>query len=440
MKGLLSVWVLGFVFCTLSYGNSHAETKEEIVIAAKDTLSCHILGSVENGLIIISADVDLKGCVCKLPKGITLLFKNGVIRNGTLSGCMTKIECKGKAFDRVTIEGSWNVPEISTRLFADLSYENSLRDVVALAHPKVKNRIVIEKGEYKVSAGKKSATCISLCSNTDLMMNGTIRLVPNGLKSYNIILAKGKNINIGGKGTIIGDKYTHTGTEGEWGMGVRLHKAVNATVSGLTIKDCWGDCIYVGGNSKNVLIENCTLDNGRRQGISITKADSVTIRQCSISNVGGTAPEYAIDIEPNKGDTVDHVLIEKVAVKNCQGGIMATRSLKKSVEGKPLSWIGSVELRCCNTSAKRKFPASFKGCDCLFVSNCKIVSTHANPAIRTQSVRQVRIVENTIIDKPDLLSKAKRSAKKLLQRGDAELISIEGAKIQKVNANRIITK
>ncbi len=440
MKGLLSIWILGFVFCTQSYGNSRAETKEEVAIAAKDTQPYDILGSAANGRIVINDDVDLKGDVCRLPKGMTLLFRKGVIRNGTLSGCMTKIECKGKAFDRVTIEGSWNVPEISTRLFADLSYENSLRDVVALAHPKVKNRIVIEKGEYKVSAGKKSATCISLCSNTDLMMNGTIRLVPNGLKSYNIILAKGKNINIGGKGTIIGDKYTHTGTEGEWGMGVRLHKAVNATVSGLTIKDCWGDCIYVGGNSKNVLIENCTLDNGRRQGISITKADSVTIRQCSISNVGGTAPEYAIDIEPNKGDTVDHVLIEKVAVKNCQGGIMATRSLKKSVEGKPLSWIGSVELRCCNTSAKRKFPASFKGCDCLFVSNCKIVSTHANPAIRTQSVRQVRIVENTIIDKPDLLSKAKRSAKKLLQRGDAELISIEGAKIQKVNANRIITK
>ena len=440
MKGLLSIWILGFVFCTQSYGNSRAETKEEVAIAAKDTLSYDILGSAANGRIVINDDVDMKGDVCRLPKGMTLLFRKGVIRNGTLSGCMTKIECKGKAFDRVTIEGSWNVPEISTRLFADLSYENSLRDVVALAHPKVKNRIVIEKGEYKVSAGKKSATCISLCSNTDLMMNGTIRLVPNGLKSYNIILAKGKNINIGGKGTIIGDKYTHTGTEGEWGMGVRLHKAVNATVSGLTIKDCWGDCIYVGGNSKNVLIENCTLDNGRRQGISVTKADNVTIRRCSISNIGGTAPGYAIDIEPNKGDSVDHVLIDNVVVKNCLGGIKATRSLKQTNEGKPLSWIGSVEVRYCDTSAQKKFPALFKGCDSLYVSNCKIVSSNAKPAILTKNVDHVCVVENTLVDRSDLLSKAKRFAKKVLQRGSVELISIEGAKFQKVNANRIITE
>lgn len=384
MKGLLSVWVLGFVFCTLSYGNSHAETKEEVAIAAKDTLSYDILGSAANGRIVINDDVDLKGDVCRLPKGMTLLFRKGVIRNGTLIGSMTKIACTGKAFDKVTIKGSWDVPEISTELFADLSYENSLRDVVALAHPEVENRIVIEKGEYKVRAVKGSATCISVCGNTDLILNGTVRLTPNDLKSCNVILAEGKNINITGKGTIIGDKHTHTGTEGEWGMGIRLHKAINATVSGLTIKDCWGDCIYVGGNSRNVLIEDCKLDNGRRQGISVTKADYVTIRRCSISNVGGTAPGYAIDLEPNKGDSVDHVLIENVVVKNCLGGIKATRSLKQTNEGKPLSWIGSVKVRNCDTSASKKFPALFKGCDSLFVSNCKIVSSNAKPAILTK--------------------------------------------------------
>lgn len=440
MKGLLSIWILGFVFCTQSYGNSRAETKEEVAIAAKDTLSYDILGSAANGRIVINDDVDLKGDVCRLPKGMTLLFRKGVIRNGTLIGSMTKIACTGKAFDKVTIKGSWDVPEISTELFADLSYENSLRDVVALAHSEVENRIVIEKGEYKVKAAKGSATCISVCGNTDLILDGTVRLAPNDLKSCNVILAEGKNINITGKGTIIGDKHTHTGTEGEWGMGIRLHKAINATVSGLTIKDCWGDCIYVGGRSKNINIENCTLDNGRRQGISVTKADYVTIRRCTISNVGGTAPGYAIDIEPNKGDSVDHVLIENVVVKNCLGGIKATRSLKQTNEGKPLSWIGRVKVRNCETSASKKFPALFKGCDSLFVSNCKIVSSNAKPAILTKNVNYVSVVENTLVDRSDLLSKAKRSAKKILQRGGVELISIEGAKIKKVNANRIITE
>lgn len=396
---------------------------------------------ISGGKAVVEKDVDLKGTVCTLPRGILLTFKGGVIRNGTLIGNNTELDWRGGViFDNVKIEGSWNVQKISTEMFTKLSYNNGLKNLFALASPFIMNSILIEKGKYTVSATKKDNKCLTVPSNTHLIVNGEINMTPNNFQHYSVLYVKGDNIKIYGKGIIVGDKMSHTGTEGEWGMGIRVNQAQNVSISGLTIKDCWGDCIYVGGRSKNINIENCTLDNGRRQGISVTKADYVTIRRCSISNVGGTAPGYAIDLEPNKGDSVDHVLIENVVVKNCLGGIKATRSLKQTNEGKPLSWIGSVKVRNCDTSASKKFPALFKGCDSLFVSNCKIVSSNATPAILTKNVNYVSVVENTLVDRSDLLSKAKRSAKKILQRGGVELISIEGAKIKKVNANRIITE
>ena len=360
-KMALRILMIISVAFVMSCGSGSAETASQTQEIAADTINASVLGIVEREQIRIDKDVDLKGCVCKIPVGKTLVFKGGIIKNGVLHGNMTKIECKGKAFNRVTIKGSWDVPEISTKLFTDLNYENALRDVVALALPEVKNRIVIEKGEYKVNAEKNKDVCIPICDNTDLIIKGTIRLAPNDLKSCDIIQAKGENINIRGNGTIMGDKHTHTGKEGEWGMGINLKGAINTTISGLTIKDCWGDCIYVGGNSKNVLIERCKLDHGRRQGISVTKADGVTIRNCTITNVSGTNPQYAIDIEPNSRDSVDNILIESVIVKDCEGGFSVYRKERK--DGNQTPWIGKVTIRNCKVSSKSKKPVSIRMCE-----------------------------------------------------------------------------
>ena len=278
---LMAIVLPGLVSCELCKAGGISKVKS----VQKDTVNFTTLGRIDGDNILIEQNTDLKGAICKLPEGKKLVFKKGTIRNGTLVGNNTKLNCKQYAFDKIKIQGTWNVPEISTKLFFDLGYENSLRDVVALAHPKIQNKIIIEKGDYIVKANKNKEVCLTICGNTELILNGVIRMIPNEYPRYDIIKANGHNISIRGNGMIVGDKHTHLGTTGEWGMGIKFHGVVNASVSGLTIKDCWGDCIYVGGNSKNVLIENCMLDHGRRQGISVTKADSVTIRNCKISNV-----------------------------------------------------------------------------------------------------------------------------------------------------------
>lgn len=389
LRIMIIISLATFLSCGSGNAGTPAQEQEKFVM---DTIEASVLGVIDGNRIIIDKDVDLKGCECRIPKGKSLVFMGGIIKNGILCGNMTKIECKGKAFNRVTIKGGWDVHEISTKLFADLSYENSLRDVVALAHPKVQNRIVIEKGVYKVRAEKDKDVCVPIYSNTDVVINGTIQLAPNDYKSYNIIQVKGKDINVKGYGTIIGDKHTHTGKEGEWGMGINLRGAINTTVKGLTIKDCWGDCIYVGGKSRNVLIEKCHLDHGRRQGISVTKADDVIIRNCTITNVSGTNPQYAIDIEPNRLDSVDNILIENVVVKDCEGGFLVYRGKQK--DGVTTPWIGRVSINNCKISCKSKTPTCIKRCEEVKIEKCTLYAQKGKPAIAVTETGKAVIQNN----------------------------------------------
>lgn len=415
MKRTILRVLMAIAMVVASCGLSRAERRNEAYLIAKDTVDVAILGRTDNNQIVIEKDVDLRRAVCKLPRGKTLVIKRGTIQNGTLIGNNTQLNCKQNAFDNVTIQGTWNVPEISTKLFVDLDYENSLRDVVALAHPKVQNRIVIEKGNYRVRAEKNAAVCIPICSNTDFILKGTIWLASNDYKSYNILQAKGKNINIKGNGTIIGDKHTHTGTEGEWGMGINLKGATNTTVTGLTIKDCWGDCIYVGGNSKNVLIERCVLDHGRRQGISVTKADGVTIRNCMITNVSGTNPQYAIDIEPNSRDSVDNIRIENVTVKDCEGGFLVIRGKPK--DGAKTPWIGNVTIRNCQVSSKSKKPVSIRRCEEVKIEKCSLFAQKGRTAISIIETGKAVVQNNTASIDGSILEKTKNGAKQLLGKG-----------------------
>lgn len=390
------------------------------------------LGETINKSIVVSKDVDLQGSVVDIPKGLTLEIRGGTIKNGTLVGNQTKLSCSEKAFDRVQIKGTWNVPEISTAMFADLSYDNALKDVLALAHPRVQNTIIIEKGDYQVSAQDNADVCLTVPSNSTLVINGTIRLQPNAFPRCDIIRARGNDITICGEGSIIGDKHTHLNTEGEWGMGIRIQGVQNASVKGVTVKDCWGDCIYVGGDSKSVLIENCTLDHGRRQGISVTKADSVIIRNCIISNVSGTKPEYAIDLEPNEGDVVDHITIEDVVISDCVGGILATVG-KKNVERKT---IGEITIKNCSISVNKLYPISLRAFDTARVVGCTIKTNDEKAAISISDAKKVSVRNNKLEIKSTLLGTIDRIKKTISNKKYSPIVVTDCQK-KSVKGNQI---
>lgn len=310
-----------------------------------------------NSIVEISKDWDLKGKCVVLPEGVTLKFINTKIYNGTLQGNQTKIAGNDNAiFDMITISGTWNVPVISTNMFVNLNYDNSLRDVLALTNSYIYNKVTIEKGDYYFDLNSSAKTGVIVESNTNLIINGNLRLKSNSLRSYDIVRVTGWDITITGDGTIIGDLSTHIDKGGEWGMGIYLKGATNVSISGISIQNCWGDCVYIGGKSQNIIVNNCTLEYGRRQGVSVTYGSNVTLRNLKITNIGGTSPGYGIDIEPNSNGIVEDVYIKDVIIDNSVGGILVYGRAKGAK-------IENIIIENCQIYYTTKFPFNVRRCE-----------------------------------------------------------------------------
>lgn len=343
----------------------------------------------ENHTYTIRDNIDLRGQTVEMPAGVKLVAKGGLICNGTIVGNNTIIIGKKPLFNHITIKGTWNVPNISTKLFKDLNYENSLQDLLALTSSNIKNTVYIQKGSYKVNV-KSGGAGITLKSNTVLELEGDIELVPNSFDICYVVLVKDvSNVTIKGGGTLIGDKYKHICNNGEWGMGIQILGGKNIDISGITIKNCWGDCIYIGQESEDVRINGCTLDNGRRQGVSITSAKNVDIANCLISNIYGTSPEFAIDIEPNKFDVVKQVSITNVQIQDCGGGIAiygdARGALVKDVSIKNCIVAGSIT----------RIPYSFSSAERVKIQKCKS-NAHVQRSLYAKGINGLQLQDNNL--------------------------------------------
>ena len=323
---------------------------------------------------ILDKTVDLKGNAWRLPEGMTIICRGGKFRNGLLAGNGTHIKGDSVAFDHVNIRGTWNVPQISTAMFEDLSYDNALRDVVALSNPKMQNTITIGKGNYTFALKEGDDIGIELKDSVNLILDGTLTMKPSGLFYYDIICIEGTNIDISGKGSIIGDRKTHRGDSGEWGMGIRFNGAHQCSIDGLTIQNCWGDGIYISKKSSNIMIRNCNISKCRRQGVTVGAATDILIDDVNVSDIAGTKPEYAIDIEPNKRDSASNVIVRRMTTKNCMGAFKATLNRESSVT--------NVVFEDCKAYNTGKWPVfKIKGCKDVTVKGCEVVGSKSKYAI-----------------------------------------------------------
>lgn len=185
----------------------------------------------------------------------------------------------------------------------------------ALEHSNVLN---MNAKTYLVSANPETADAIVAIGKTINGNGATIKIKPVADEYYHVIGAKG-NTKISNL-TIIGERDEHVGTSGEWGMGIHLSNSNYAHIENVTVKNCWGDGIYIGSENSdtgengcaNVTITNCIIDNNRRNGISVINCDKFVIDGCTISNTHGTNPQSGVDIERN----FDNEITEGI-VKNC---------------------------------------------------------------------------------------------------------------------------
>ena len=155
-----------------------------------------------------------------------------------------------------------------------------------------------------------------------LTSGAVLKAITNSAPNYSVVGLVGcSNVTITG-GTITGDRSTHTGTTGEWGMGIYVGtSSTNITIQNLTVKECWGDGLYVAGSGcSNVTISDVVADHNRRQGLSVIWVNGIVIKNCIFKNTQGTGPECGIDFEPNAGQRINNALVAGCTITNNSGG------------------------------------------------------------------------------------------------------------------------
>ena len=152
-----------------------------------------------------------------------------------------------------------------------------------------------------------------------LSENAVLKSITNNSTHYYMFhILSVENVHIMG-GKLLGERNEHeTEPEGEWGYGIAVDNSKYITIENMEICGFRGDAICTGyGNvntpTKHVKILNCKLHDNRRQGISITGGEDITIRDCEIFNIKGVAPQYGIDIEPDG----DYRKAINITIDNC---------------------------------------------------------------------------------------------------------------------------
>lgn len=149
---------------------------------------------------------------------------------------------------------------------------------------------------------------LTVSSNSNLYFENSSKLIlkANNLTHYEILrIHDVDNVNVF-FANIQGDKVSHIGKDGEWGMGISVRGVSNIMLYSPKVKECWGDGIYLGVspvtnniNNYNVKIVKGVIDNNRRNGISIISAENLNVSQMILANTLGTPPMAGIDIEPD---------------------------------------------------------------------------------------------------------------------------------------------
>jgi hypothetical protein len=162
--------------------------------------------------------------------------------------------------------------------------------------------------------------------------NSSLKIKANSSPEYEVIGIRDKqNIELFNP-VIYGDKYTHTGTSGEWGMGISIRGASeNIYIYNPRVYECWGDGYYIGQTSntvestpRNVHIINPEARKCRRQGMSVTSADGLFITNPGFWDTKSSdspallpaGPHAGIDIEPNS----ENSLLRNIKITNLTGG------------------------------------------------------------------------------------------------------------------------
>lgn len=275
-----------------------------------------------NTIYVINFEHNLNNSTVTIPDNSILYFMGGLVYNGILSGSNTKVISNGPCFNNISFSGTWNISKISTNMFVDKASVNCLKKINSLLSDDYYNEVYIESGDYTFTPNVSSDAFIVLKSNTKLIVDGTINVTPNGFHHYYVVnMANKTNIEICGKGRIVGDAdehdYTTITSTHEWCHAIHTTNTDNVSIHDLVLMNMPGDGAEVDGD--NYQIYNMKISHCGRQGISVLSCENVNIHDCIISDIYRIAPMAAIDVEPYTENYARNVKISNIKCDNCYG-------------------------------------------------------------------------------------------------------------------------
>lgn len=425
-----------------------------------------------NTIYKVTKDLDLNHCVLTIPKGCTLQFDGGTISNGSLFGNFTKIIADSSTVifgQQIHIEGSWDIADIYDEWFwfdTDPSYisNDTIKNILALSNDSINNTIHFDANRtYYFELPYKGKTNLGddvrpnywllntsdydflriftgFTSNTHLIVNNTIQMLPTNQGAYFIFHIENKeNITISGTGAINGDAKDHLYTDpfagtdyyGEWGHVLNFRSCNNVVVRDITIGYAFGDGIALGNAAynnngvkeaglatKNVTIDAVKVLYARRNGISLG-GNNYTITNVYFEGNGsdtikGTAPMAAIDFENDYVDIEPSGLCTNVSMNNCKfkdNKYDVSSTIRDDLYEVPRGEL--VNISDCNFTS----PLRLNRTNGLTFSNCHIVGiTNVDNSIAAWYVSKDLVFSNCIFDElnPYLAISAEEQNKKFI--------------------------
>ena len=203
--------------------------------------------------------------------------------------------------------------------------------------------VVVPNGTYVIDPTRK----VKLRGKMHLQLASGAKLLAkanSAPRAYVLYAENAHDLEISG-GQIVGDRYRHKGTTGQWGHGIMIRGCNRVTVRDIRLSDCWGDGISVASRklttqkapwapSQDVVIANIVSTGNRRQGMSIGGVRNMKVYDSEFSNTRGIEPGCGIDIEPDKFnlDRAENVRIQNCLIRGNEGnGILVYHRTKQIV-------------------------------------------------------------------------------------------------------------
>ena len=301
------------------------------IVDGKNVLTQEMINQ-ENTVYEIRYDFDLNGAEITIPKGCTLKFSGGSLRNGVLIGNNSIIESKEETilYD-VSISGTWDILNIFSVWIQDANPNKMLKNIFSLQNEFLQNNIYLSKNNLEIDLSNNE-NLVEIKSNLSVYCpDFSIKIRGNSnIRSNVFLLSNISNVNFCG-GTFIGDIDTHVNSSedstDEWNHCFKITKnCKNINIISCNISNFHGDGIDIIGVGEyypqNINIDSVSLDNNGRQGISIESGFNVFVKNSTITNTGTIKlinPSAGIDVEPFTDTVLENIYISNCTIKDNKG-------------------------------------------------------------------------------------------------------------------------